>query len=66
MRCAHAHTCINSLYDAHGLPQGSSLEKKTVSGGIRGKSVKGELISDPSQSLMPEMHNTANRHIRLK
>ena len=46
-------SCISNLCDVHsydlycaqGLPQGSSLKKKSVSGGsfIRGKSVKGEL-----------------------
>ena len=43
MRCAHAHSY--NLYRAQRLPQGSSLKKKSVSGGsvIRGKSVKEEL-----------------------
>ena len=43
MRCAHVHGY--NLYGAQGLPQGSSLKKKSVSGGsvIRGKSVKEEL-----------------------
>ena len=41
--CAHAHSY--NLYGAQGLLQGSSLKKKSVSGGsfIRGKSVKEEL-----------------------
>ena len=43
LRCAHAQSY--DLYCAQGLVQGSSLEKKLVSGGsfIRGKSVKEDL-----------------------
>ena len=46
MRCAHAHSY--NLYYAHGLPQGSYLKKKLVSGSsfIRGKSVKEGLITN--------------------
>ena len=47
VRCALAHSY--NLYCAQGLPQGSSLENKSVSGGsfIRGKSVKEELSMKP-------------------
>ena len=43
VRCAHAHSY--NLWCAPGLPRGSFLKKKSVSGGsfIRGKSVKEEL-----------------------
>ena len=47
MRCANCHSY--NLYCAQELPQGSSLKKKSVSGGsfIRVKSVKEELIGRP-------------------
>ena len=61
MRCGHAHSY--KLYGARGLPQGSSLKKKSVSGGsfIRGKSVKEELICLKDCSVLTLIKNIKKR-----